>query len=377
MALKPLQQAKDIIEKSNSILIVLPRDPSVDSVTSGLALFMIFEKLKKDSKVVCNEFRLPPNVNFLPKSQDIHTDLTSLRKFIISLNVSSTKAEELSYAIQDKKLNIYITPRNGYFEEKDVSVSAGDFAYDLVVVVGASDLESLGKLYDDHTEFFYHTPIINIDHQAANENFGQVNLVEMTATSNSEIVFELIKNLGDNHLDEYIATNLLTGIISKTKSFQSPVVTPKSLAVASHLITSGARREEIIKNLYQTKSLSTLKLWGRALARLRATKNNKVVWSLLTVEDFKKSEADVDELPGVVDELIVNTPEAKAITILYEAKQNKVQGIIYTPANIDALKIFKDYKPKGSKDFTKIYVDKADLVQAEQKVIDILKKYID
>ncbi len=376
MALTPLQQAQDIIKKSSSIIIVLPRNPSVDAVASGLGLFLVLEKLKKDAKVVCNEFRLPPNVNFLAKSDDIHTELSSLRQFIISLDVSRTSVEELSYDIQNKKLNIYITPRNGYFEEKDVTLAYGNFAYNLIIILGAPDLESLGKMYDDQTEFFYRTPILNIDHEAANENFGQVNLVDVTATSISEIVFELAKSLGGELLDEYIATNLLTGIISKTKSFQSPAVTPKSLAIASHLIDSGARREEIIKNLYQTKSIETLKLWGRTLARLRSTKNNTIVWSLLTAEDFTKSGARPEDLPGVIDELIVNTPEAKAIFILYEKKPQQIHGIVSTPTNVDALAVFKAFQAEGSHDFTKIRLPEKDLLVAEQTILKILQPHI-
>lgn len=370
------QQAQEFINRSKNTLIVLPRNPSLDAISSGLGLFLVLEKLGKHGKIVCNEFTLPPNAGFLPKSEGIHTDLASLRKFIISLDVSRTAVEELSYDIQDQKLQIYITPRNGYFEEKDVTSSAGSFTYDLVVVLESPDLESLGSLYDDNTEFFYRTPVINIDHSPSNEQYGQVNIVEVTAASTSEIVFELIKSLGDNLLDEHIATNLLAGIISKTKSFQTPSVTPKSLAVASHLIASGARREEIIKNLYQTKSLATLKLWGRALARLRSNQSQDIVWSLLSQDDFTKSGARFDELSGVVDELIVNTPTAKAVFILYEKPQGNIGGIVHTPAYLNDMELFKNHTPKGTQDFTQFEFTGVDLAGAEQRVLEIIQPRI-
>jgi len=376
MALSTFQQAQEFINRSKNTLIVLPRNPSLDAISSGLGLFLVLEKLGKHSKIVCNEFTLPPNAGFLPKSEGIRTDLASLRKFIISLDVSRTAVEELSYDIRDNKLQIYITPRNGYFEEKDVTSSAGSFTYDLVVVLESPDLESLGSLYDDNTEFFYRTPVINIDHSPSNEQYGQVNIVDVTAASTSEIVFELVKSLGENLLDEHIATNFLAGIISKTKSFQTPSVTPKSLAVASHLIASGARRDEIIKNLYQTKSLATLKLWGRALARLRSTPSQEIVWSLLSQDDFKKSGAEFSELSGVVDELIVNTPSAKAVFILYEKSQGNIGGIVHTPAYLNDQELFKNYAPKGTQDFTRIDFSESDLVGAEQRVLEILQPRI-
>lgn len=371
------EQVHESIKKSQGILICLPKNPSTDAIAAGLALFSALEKLDKRSKVVCNEFSLPPHHQFLPKSKEILSDLTSLKKFIISLDVTQARVEELSYDIKDDKLNIFITPKNGSFRERDVSFSSTDYEYDLIFVLDAPDLESLGGLYDDNTEFFYHTPIINIDHSPSNEHFGQINLVDLTATSSSEIVFELIKGLKDDILDEYIATSLLAGIISKTKSFQSTSVTPRSLSIASHLVSSGARREEIVKHLYQTKSIETLKLWGRALARLKQDRENKIVWSLLALDDFDKAGSKNEEdVLSVIDELIVNAPEAEITFILYEKEKNVIKGVVSTPSKIDSSLMLKEFKPVGSKDFIRIQVEGSDLFTTEKRVMEAIINFL-
>ncbi|MFA6525353.1 MAG: DHH family phosphoesterase [Patescibacteria group bacterium] len=374
MMLSPKEQIHENVKKSQNILICIPKDPTTDAVAAGLALFSVLEKLDKKAKVVCSEFTLPPHNQFLPKSKEIISDLTSLRKFIISLDVSRTKVEELSYDIKNDQLDIYITPKDGTFRDKDVRLSSSDFEYDLIFVLDAPDLETLGKLYENNTEFFYHTPIINIDHNPANDNFGQINLVDLTATSSSEIIFELVKDWREDILDEYNATSLLAGIISKTKSFQTSSVTPRSLAIASHLISSGARREEIIRHLYQTKSVETLKLWGRALAKLKQDKDNKIVWSVLSADDFAKSGSYSEEdVLSVIDELIIDAPEAEIIIILYEQTRGDYRAIINTPSTIDALAIFKEHSPAGTKDFTRITVQAADLDNAEQIVLNTIQ----
>lgn len=376
MVFSPVEQVKEHIKKAQNILICLPKGPTTDAIASSLALFSALEKMDKKVKVVCNEFILPPNHQFLPKSKDILSDLTSLRKFIISINIQDAKVEELSYDIQDDNLNIFIAPKTGTIREKDVKFSSSEFEYDLIFILDAADLESLGALYDDNTEFFYHTPIVNIDHSPQNEYFGQIDLVELTATSTSEIIFDLIKTLGEELVDEYIATSLLTGIISKTKSFQSTAVTPKSLAIASHLISSGARRDEIVQHLYQTKSLSTLRVWGRALARLKSDKETGIVWSLLTKEDFEKAGIEGDsDIPGVIDELIINTPEAEVVMVLYEIG-GKVVGIINTPQAMDAMQMLKNFSPEGTKDFTRITIADKSLVEAERDVLAAIKSYL-
>lgn len=373
MERSPIQQSVELITKSNNVVIVLPKSPSTDAVASGLGLFLALEKLGKKAKVVCNEFNLPPSHQFLPKSKEIHSDLTTLRKFIISLDLTRTKVQELSYDISDAKLDVFITPKNGYFEPRDVTTSVASYDYDLIVVIDAPDLEALGKVYDDNTDFFYHTPIINVDHNPANEYFGEINIVDLVATSTSEIIFELVKEFKEKVLDEYIATSLLTGIISKTKSFQSNTVTPRSLAISSHLIESGARRDEIIKNLYRTKSINTLKLWGRALARLKTELEGRVVWSLLNQQDFAKSGAQEADLAGVIDELIVNTPHAEIVFILYENKEHAIEAIVNTMKSMDGFALFKEFSPHGTKNFTYFQMVSKDLVEAERIVLEKIR----
>jgi hypothetical protein len=53
--------------------------------------------------------------------------------------------------------------------------------------------------------------------------------------------------------------------------------------------------------LYQTKDISTFKLWGIILNNLQYDKENDLVWSILTREDFKKTDADRKDLEKISD----------------------------------------------------------------------------
>ncbi|MBI4090156.1 MAG: hypothetical protein HY421_02020 [Candidatus Kerfeldbacteria bacterium] len=373
MELTPLHQAVELLNRSKNVLICLPVQPSSDAIASGLGLFLTLEKLAKRARIVCSQFELPANHGFLPKSEAIEKELKNIRQFIISLDVSKVAVDELSYAIEGSKLNVFVTPKNGFYDAKDVSTSAGSYAYDLLVTVDAADLELLGELATNNAEFFYRVPILNIDHRAKNTNYGAVNLVDLTATSTSEIVFELVKALGFNVLDEQVATTLLTGIISKTKSFQTPNVTPRSLAVASHLIASGARREEIIDNLFQSKSLGTLKLWGRALARLQEKFNGRLVYSLLSEQDFAKADAREEDLPRVIDELIVNVPTAELVAVIY-GRAGGITVLAGATTPIDLVRLFPGAKPHGAPNLVVWSAPYADLTAAEAGLVTIAEK---
>lgn len=371
---KKEEQIFSLVGEASSVLVCLPEEPSTDAIASGLGMLAALEGLGKRARVVSTGFRLPANHTFLPKSDEIFDDIPSLRQFIISLDVSKTSVEELSYDVQDKALKIFISPKDGFFSERDVSTEGGDYAYDLIIVLDARSLDELGRVHDNNAEFFHDTPIVNIDHSPANTNFGQVDMLNVTATSTSEMVFELIKEWKDGLLDEYIATNLLTGMISKTKSFQSGAITPRSMAIASHLIEQGARRDEIVQHLFQSKKISTLKLWGRTLSKLESDNEHKIVWSILTPEDFDQAGAAQKDLPDVIDELIINTPDAKNVFILYTMKDGTVKGYISTAAYVDAAEAFADWDATGDEDF--VYIEQKD-TSVESVRDEILKRLRD
>lgn len=364
---KEFTNAIQQLEKSDRVAIILPEKPTTDAIGAGLALYLLLEKHKKHPRVIAQRFELPKSHAFLPKSNVITNSIEQFQEFVIQLDVRKTKVETLSYDIEGDTLNIRITPKGGTFSESDVRQKGTGYAFDCLIVLDAPNLESLGEIFDEHSELFYETPLISIGHDPENEHFGQINLVDIAATSVSEIVYELTERWEKAELDEHIATNLLTGIISKTKSFRSSQVTPRSLAIASLLIEQGARRAEIVQHLYQTKTIPILKLWGRALARLQEAEHGWFVWTALNAADFAKTQAKEDDIPGVIDELIINTPKAKVVAILYETGQG-VRGVVSSHKQIDNTELLAPFDPHGTGDFTWIRFNEKAIPEAEQKL---------
>lgn len=318
MAFSTNQQIFEAIEKSKDILITFKKNYTGDNLGGAIALLLFLRKMGKKADVACDDFCLPSGYTFLPKIKDIKSEINNLRKFIISLDISHTKVDEISYDVKENELDFIVSPKMGFFEDSDISSKSSGFKYDLIFVIGTQDLEALGNIYDQDTEFFYKTPIINIDYSAANENFGQINLVNLTVASVCDILFNLFVDYNEEMIDEEIATALLTGIITATKNFKSNKVTPTTLSIASRLITNGARRSEIVQNLYHARSLATLKLWGRTLAHLKNDPKRKLAWSLVSKKDFVLTGAKEENLEDVVEELISNSYEVETVVIIYE-----------------------------------------------------------
>jgi phosphoesterase RecJ-like protein len=239
--------------------------------------------------------------------------------------------------------------------------------------VDSHNLNSLGGLYSGASELFFAQPIINIDHNNNNEHFGQLNMVDFSASSNAEIIFEVLESMDKNLFDEKIATLLLAGIISKTHGFKLATVTPKTLNIASKLIAMGAKREEIVHNFYRTREIPTLKLWGRALARLKAEKSKKLVWSILTKADFVQSGAEANVLSDVIQELIATSPEAETVVLLYENVDGRLCGLIASIRGQKAEELGALFGASGTPEMTEFCVTQKNLIEAERMVIEAIK----
>ncbi len=369
------QQIFEQIKKANSILITFSKLWNGDAVASALALYLLLKKMDKKVEIVADKSAQGSIFNFLPSFGNISNSLNNLRKFIVSVNISNAKVGQIKYKIEDNSLNFIIAPKEGFFTKDDISSRSGDFKFDLVLVLDTPDLESLGTVYDNDTEFFYKATVVNIDHHPNNEGFGQINHVELTATSTAEIIFDLVSREFRDLIDEDVATCLLAGIISKTRNFKTPNISPQTLSVSSQLISMGARREDIVNRLYRSRSLGVLKLWGRVLARLTSTMDNVMVWSVLTKIDFEKTETVETDVDDVIDELVINIPQAKIMMIMFEAQVDEktiTKIILSTTRNISAMRLAKEYNPTGTKNVVKFSIEKS-IQEAEKEVVALIK----
>ncbi len=370
------------IEKSENILITFPVDWNGDAIASSLALFLYLKKLNKKVVLAADkslsdqseEISSAKIFSFLPEISKIKNDLDSVRKFIVSLDIKNAKVDKIKYTLEKDKLNFIISPKEGFFSSKDISSQSSGFRYDLIITINATDLESLGKIYDNNIEFFYKTSIINIDHQASNEEFGQINLIDLNSVATAEIIFSLLKERSTDNINEDIATCLLAGIIYNSKSFKTPNLTPKTLLSTSQLINLGARREEIINELYRSRSLESLKLWGKVLSNLISLDNNHIIYSHLSQEDFSQTNTESNHLLSVVDELIANIPSAKIIAIFYPHPKHKERTnfFLYSVKNINSLEIAKEYEPQGTQKIIQGKINK-NLEEAQKEILNTIK----
>lgn len=257
------------LKKYNTFLVASHENPDGDSVGSILALCMALEKMKKEVLLFTPD-PIPENLQFLPQSARI---------------ISSSPKKN----------------------------------FDVVIALDASDVKRLHLKWSN----IKYQILVDIDHHPQKKPFGDLNLIAPLASSTSEIVYLIIKAL--KSVDAKIATCLLTGIFTDTGSFQHANTSPYTMEIAAHLMKKGANLNKIARATYQSKSLSALKVWGLALARIKQDRKKGVTLSAITQKDLKELGAKPEDLEGVVN--IINTARGtKYAMLLMEQKGNKIRA---------------------------------------------------
>jgi phosphoesterase RecJ-like protein len=370
------QQINQLFTDKKNILVLFKFGGQIDNLAAACALSLYLQKIGKSPEIISPDLSLSANLKFIKDAEKIKYGFPHLQKFILKIDVKNTGIEELSYDKKDDELRIYITPKKGFLLKENIRTAQTDFRYDLIVTLGTTDLNSLGDLYLNNTELFYKTPLVNIDYRPANEHYGQINHLNLTATSVCEVLFDLFRQIGEGYIDEDIATNLLTGIISSSRSFKSDFVKPSTLTIAAKLMNAGANREKIVENLYRTKTVSTLKLWGVTLSHLQHDNSLGLVWSTITRDDLARSGAHENNIREMIDEVLSCTPEAEITLLLNEHENNgdkAIRGILRVIKNNDALVLAAPFAPRGNRNEVEFSIKGKTLSEAEKMVVEHLQ----
>jgi phosphoesterase RecJ-like protein len=228
-------------------------NPDGDAIGSELGLYCFLTRLGKSVKMF-NTDAVPGNYKFLPnweRIEDIHTLST--------------------------------------------------YQPEVLIVLDASTLERIGKtlaksLLPTHK-------LVNIDHHATAEAFGDINLILPTASSTSEIVYKLIKH-HEFPICKACALCLYTGLMFDTGCFRHSNTTAETHQIAAELIGIGDfTPDEVYRNVYEQVPVAKMHLLSEVLRTLEITDDGKIASVYATQAMFRKTGTTADAVEGVVNQI--------------------------------------------------------------------------
>lgn len=210
--------------------------------------------------------------------------------------------------------------------------------YDLAIIVDTGDVKRTPLVKDMVARNPEKTVVVNIDHhQTVVDHEGQRavdhSYVDTRAASTTEIITTMLKVMGVP-ITPPIATALLTGILTDTGHFSNSGTTINAIELAAELMARGARHDIITNATMKNKTIGTLKLWGRALTRLKQNTKLGMVTTVVTLKDFEECDADEDATIGIAN--FMNTlVEGKIALVLQEAPGGWIKGSFRTTSDIN------------------------------------------
>jgi nanoRNase/pAp phosphatase (c-di-AMP/oligoRNAs hydrolase) len=239
------KQVVERLKQANNILVTVRNNPTVDLLSACIGLALVLDKMDKHAAAVFSG-AVPSTIEFLKPEETIERTPDSLRDFIIALDKS--KADKLRYKVEDKVVRIFITPYKTSLSQKDLEFSQGDFNVDAIIALGVHEQQELDQAVTVHGRILHDATVISINN-TPNDNLGSMVWQDIGASSISEMITQLVKDLDANVLDEQIATALLTGIVAETERFSNEKTTPETMNLAGELMAAGANQQLVATSL--------------------------------------------------------------------------------------------------------------------------------
>lgn len=235
-------KVKELLAQAKDILIVTHENPTDDSIGASLALYLGLTSLGKKVTIACPD-KITVALSSYVGVNKVISDLTSKKNFIISLDYVDGSIEKVSYNIEGDKFNLVVEPRIGFesFSPEKVHYSYTSGTADLIIAVDTIHLGGLKRLYEGNKDFFAGKQIVNVDRHPNNAQYGGINIVDVTASTTTEVIARFLSLLGVK-LTVDIATNLLNAVYGATTNFTAANVSAGAFDVASVALKAGGKR---------------------------------------------------------------------------------------------------------------------------------------
>ena len=238
------------LKESESILIAVNDNPSVDELSSALALTLAINNSGKHATAVSSG-KMPDALAFLRPEKTFENSVDSLRDFIIALN--KEKADHLRYKLVGDHVKIFITPYRSIISEKDLEFEQGDFNIDFVLALNVESQDRLDGALAAHGRIFHDASVAILTIGENQTNLNGIHWHAENASSLSEISVQIIESLGNKNLTQPVATALLTGIVAETDRFSNAKATAEAMSLAAKLISSGADQQLVVSKIREAE----------------------------------------------------------------------------------------------------------------------------
>jgi phosphoesterase RecJ-like protein len=314
---------KNIIDKSESILIIAHVNPDGDTLGTMTALHVaIKNNFGKHSDMVTMG-KVPDIFSFLPCIEDVKqpADLDSCKVYDVAIAVDVAAKDRMVAALK-------------FFDNAKAS--------------------------------------INIDHHKTNKHYGSINFVNSGVCCSGEVLFDILEDLNLD-IDKDTATALYTAFMTDTGGFRYENTKAETLQKAARIINYGAEPFKISRYCYDSMPKSMIFLQASSILNANFIENDRIVYVCLTDKDLEKFNAENDHIDGLV-ELLRRIKTTEVSFVLKEIDENTVKASIRSK-KIDVSAVAEVFGGGGHTFASGCTIHKPINIAAD-KLIEEIKKYL-
>ncbi|WP_079424071.1 DHH family phosphoesterase [Clostridium oryzae] len=279
------------IKKAKNIAISFHVSPDGDSIGSSLGLMLALRKIGKNPIIVMKD-TTPKFTGFLPHIEEI--------------------------------VNGDINPN-----------------VDCLIILDCGNVERVNCGIDrENTNYI----LINMDHHASNDYYGDINFVDTSYSSMGEIVYKLLEEMNID-IDQEIATCLYTSIITDCGSFKYSNTTKLTHEIAGNLIGTGINFSQIHSLIYDNKELCVVKLAGKVIENMAMYADGRICVLSVTenlVHEYGCDNSDISELVNIGS--LINTVE---VVVFFKETSDRLKVSLRSQKEYDVKSVAEVYGGGG------------------------------
>ncbi len=217
--------------------------------------------------------------------------------------------------------------------------------------------------------------LINVDHHATNEGYGDIRMVDPGAASTTMVLLRWLEEEGIR-INPKMATALYAGLADDTVAFMSRRTDAAVFEAAAKLLRAGADVHAVHRSLFVRQPLSALRLKGLIFETMQLHLDGRVVVLRVSREMLKRSGAQPEDCESALHEAM-GLPTVRVALLFREREDGSIRGSLRTDDGIDVSRIAAQFSGGGHPFAAGFIVEGESMATLETKVLKAIEKELE
>ena len=182
-----------------------------------------------------------------------------------------------------------------YYKETRKFVIEPKQKYDVLICVDSAEIKMLPNFVAEMLGSVKHS--FNIDHHS-NSNYAAFNFVKVGISSCCEVIYYLFKK--HFKLTQTMAEALYMGIYTDTGGFVYSNTAKDTFACLADLIGTGINASQLLLKCFRSKTINEFEITKKAFNSIQFYDNGRIAVSILRENDFKETNATLNDSKFIV-----------------------------------------------------------------------------